>query len=77
MSNITVRKQLVIGFGFLLFIVVFLGSFAMIVLRGLNHQVGELVEHRFPQVEYVNTMVLQLNQVSRSTRSILLLENQN
>ncbi|QFY42940.1 chemotaxis protein [Candidatus Methylospira mobilis] len=74
-SRMRVRQQLLLGFGFVLCLLVIVGGFSILTLRHLNELEVDLVKRRYLQLDYAFTLRLKLESESKFARSALLLTN--
>jgi len=74
-SRMGVRQQLLLGFGFVLCLLVIVGGFSILTLRHLNELEVDLVKRRYLQLDYAFTLRLKLESESKFARGALLSTN--
>jgi methyl-accepting chemotaxis protein len=76
LSKMHVKHQLVLGFGCILFLLVILGGSSIYILYDIKTRVDDIIEHRFLQFEYANTLILKQESESKFARGTLLLTDE-
>jgi methyl-accepting chemotaxis protein len=72
-SNMKVAARLALGFGVVVLLLCVVAGTSYINIRSLNHEIGQMVDDRFPKTVWANNILAQLNNIGRSTRNALLM----
>jgi methyl-accepting chemotaxis protein len=75
-SRMRVRQQLMLGFGFVLCLLIIVGVFSIYTLHHLNELEVDLVTRRYTQLDYAFTLRLKLESESKLSHSVLLAANE-
>lgn len=75
LNNLKIGTRLSCGFGILLVLMVLVGGYSILKINHLNADVHELVNNRMDKVEQANRFIDNLNIIARSSRNLLLIDN--
>jgi methyl-accepting chemotaxis protein len=73
--NIRIGQRLAIGFGLVIALMILLASLALVRIQGLSHETTEIVDVTYPQTVTANRMKANLNEISRSMLSVLVMSD--
>jgi len=74
-KNLKIGVRLGIGFGLVLAMLVIVGGLAFLRLNGLNAEIGDMVNDKFPKTVTAHHVIDDINLVARSIRNTLLLKD--
>jgi len=74
-KNLKIGVRLGIGFGLVLAMLVIVGGLAFLRLNGLNAEIGDMVNDKFPKTVTAGRIIDDINVVARSTRNVLLVKD--
>lgn len=72
-KSLRIGQRLALGFGVVIALMILLASLAYIRISGLNSEITILVKDRYPKTAIANQIKAQLNDVSRSMLSVLIM----
>jgi len=73
--NIRIGQRLMIGFGLVITLLMLLAGLAILRINSLNSEIGAMVGETYPRTVIANKMKADLNEVSRSMLSILVMSD--
>ncbi len=71
-KNMKIGARLGLGFGVVLFLLLIISALAFLRVGGLNAEIGDMVNDKFPKTVAANNIIEQVNQVARITRNAIL-----
>jgi methyl-accepting chemotaxis protein len=75
LKNLTVRKQLVFGFGVVIVMALIISTISIVGMRSINSDLREIVDDRWPKTMWANDIVDNVNVVARAIRNAILLDD--
>ncbi len=75
LRNIRIGQRLTIGFGLVIALLIMLASLALLRINSLSGEITSLVDSTYPRTVIANRMKADLNEVSRSMLSILVMSD--
>ena len=73
--NIRIGQRLTLGFGLVIALMVLLAGLALTRIQDLSHVTTEIVDATYPQTVTANRMKANLNEISRSMLSVLVMSD--
>ncbi|TAK92956.1 MAG: hypothetical protein EPO09_14210, partial [Aquabacterium sp.] len=73
--NIRIGQRLMIGFGLVIALLMLLAGLAVLRINSLNSEIGSMVKETYPRTVIANKMKADLNDISRSMLSILVMSD--
>ncbi|MFY9477209.1 MAG: methyl-accepting chemotaxis protein [Aquabacterium sp.] len=74
--NIRIGQRLTIGFGLVIALLILLAGLALMRIQSLSSEVGSLTQNTYPRTVVANNMKADLNEMSRSMLSILVMSDE-
>ncbi|RZI79892.1 MAG: HAMP domain-containing protein [Rubrivivax sp.] len=74
--NIRIGQRLAIGFGLVITLLILLAGLALTRIQSLSHEITSLVETTYPRTVIANNLKADLNEMSRSMLSILVMSDE-
>ncbi|WP_162300475.1 methyl-accepting chemotaxis protein [Corticimicrobacter populi] len=75
-SDWRVGTRLGVGFGALIFLIIIMGSVAVLNLSGMNRNMAKVIEHEYPLTVDANALIDKLNEQTGSYQTLLLTAGQ-
>jgi methyl-accepting chemotaxis protein len=72
-TNFKIGARLSIGFGFLVLLLVAMAVLGITRLSGLNEQMDEVINDKYPKTVLANDIIKNVNVIARSSRNVLLM----
>jgi len=72
-ANFKIGARLSIGFGFLVLLLVSMAVLGITRLSGLNEQMDEVINDKYPKTVLANDIIKNVNVIARSSRNVLLM----
>jgi methyl-accepting chemotaxis protein len=72
-TNFKIGARLSIGFGFLVVLLVAMAVLGITRLSGLNEQMDEVINDKYPKTVLANDIIKNVNVIARSSRNVLLM----
>jgi len=72
-TNFKIGARLSIGFGFLVLLLVAMAVLGVTRLSGLNEQMDEVINDKYPKTVLANDIIKNVNVIARSSRNVLLM----
>ncbi|WP_016832139.1 methyl-accepting chemotaxis protein [Herbaspirillum lusitanum] len=72
-ANFRIGARLGIGFGFLVLLLVSMAVLGVTRLSGLNEQMDEVINDKYPKTVLANDIIKNVNVIARSSRNVLLM----
>ncbi|MBI2732359.1 MAG: MCP four helix bundle domain-containing protein, partial [Aquabacterium sp.] len=73
--HIRIGQRLMLGFGLVIALLMLLAGVAMLRINSLNSEIGSMVNETYPRTVIANKMKADLNDISRSMLSILVMSD--
>ena len=74
--NIRIGQRLTLGFGLVITLMILLAGLALVRIQNLSSETTELVDVTYPQTVVANQMKANLNEISRSMLSVLVMSDE-
>tara|TARA_B110001454_G_scaffold216871_1_gene240937 strand:- start:648 stop:2264 length:1617 start_codon:yes stop_codon:yes gene_type:complete len=74
--NIRIGQRLTLGFGLVIALMILLAGLALTRIQDLSHETTEIVSGTYPQTVTANRMKANLNEISRSMLSVLVMSDE-
>ena len=74
--DIRIGQRLTLGFGLVIALLIMLAALALVRISGLSHDIGNLVGENYPRTMIANKMKSDLNEISRSMLSTLVMSDE-